>query len=143
MTLALAASALGGGILIGLAALALLAIAGRTAGITSIISGLIAGEPGNRSWRLVFLAGLVAGSAGVYALSGSAPDAREGLPAPLLALAGLLVGFGTSLANGCTSGHGVCGLGRFSVRSLAAVVTFLFTGMATTFVVRHVIGVVS
>lgn len=143
MTASLVASALGGGVLIGVSALALLALAGRTAGISSILGGLIAGPSGERLWRFVFLAGLVGGAACVYAFSGPAPAARGGFPAPLLALAGLLVGYGTSLANGCTSGHGVCGLGRFSVRSLAAVSTFLITGIVTTFVVRHVIGVAS
>ena len=91
-----------------------------------------------RGWRLAFLAGLLAAAAAWFAWSGEAP--RNGFPLPWLLAAGLLVGFGTRLGNGCTSGHGICGLARLSKRSLAAVVAFMASGIATVYVVRHVIG---
>lgn len=133
--------ALAGGLLIGGAAALLLWLTGRIAGISNIAGTLFSGKPGGKLWRVLFLAGLVAG-AGIYNVAiGDAPVARTHFPAWLLAIAGLLVGYGTSLSNGCTSGHGVCGLGRLSPRSLAATVIFLLTGIATTFVVRHIAGV--
>jgi len=133
--------ALAGGLLIGGAAALLLWLTGRVAGISNIAGTLFSGKPGGKLWRVLFLAGLVVG-AGIYNLAfGDAPVARAHFPVWLLAIAGLLVGYGTSLSNGCTSGHGVCGLGRLSPRSLAATVIFLLTGIATTFVVRHIVGV--
>lgn len=135
--------ALAGGVLIGLSAVVLLASLGRIAGVSSILGGLLARPAGDVAWRAVFLGGLVAGAGAVYLFSGAAPSSAHPLPAGGLILAGLLVGFGTSLARGCTSGHGVCGLGRLSGRSLAATVTFLVFGIVTTFVARHVLGVLS
>ena len=134
-------SALAGGLLIGGAASLLLWLNGRLAGISSIANGLLAWRPGDVFWRLLFLGGLVAGAGLYYGLFGNAPTPRPGFPGWLLGIAGLLVGFGTSLGSGCTSGHGVCGLGRLSVRSLVATLVFLVTAIATTFVVRHVFGV--
>jgi len=133
--------ALAGGVLIGLSAVLLLASVGRIAGVSSILGGLLARPGTDGRWRAVFLTGLVAGAGLVYAWSGAAPSSAHPLSAGGLVLAGLLVGFGTSLARGCTSGHGVCGLGRLSGRSFAATVTFLVFGIVTTFVVRHVVGV--
>jgi uncharacterized membrane protein YedE/YeeE len=135
------ASALAGGLLIGSAAILLLWLTGRIAGISSIVGGLVGPSRRDVPWRLAFLIGLVAGVAAWQAWTHQIPSARPAFPAWLLIVAGLLVGFGTSLGSGCTSGHGVCGLGRFSVRSLAATATFLVVGIATTFVVRHVFGV--
>lgn len=135
--------ALAGGVLIGLSAVLLLASLGRIAGVSSILGGLLARPGRDVPWRGVFLAGLVAGAGLVYALSGAAPPSAHPLPAGGLILAGLLVGFGTSVARGCTSGHGVCGLGRLSGRSLAATVTFLVFGIVTTFLARHVLGVLA
>jgi uncharacterized membrane protein YedE/YeeE len=126
-----------GGALIGMAALLLLWLNGRIAGISGIVKGLLFGAADWR-WRALFVVGLVAGAALVYAISGGAPVARPSFPAWLLAAGGLLVGFGTALGSGCTSGHGVCGLGRLSLRSLVATIIFLAAGIATTFVVRHV-----
>ncbi len=134
-------TALAGGLLIGTSAVLFLWLNGRVAGISNIAAGLLAGRRGDTAWRLLFLGGLVAGAAAVHAVSGAVPTARTAFPGWLLAVAGLLVGFGTSLANGCTSGHGVCGLGRLSARSLAATLIFLAAGIVTTFVVRHVFGV--
>jgi uncharacterized membrane protein YedE/YeeE len=92
-------------------------------------------------WRVVFLVGVVGGAGVYYALFGNAPVARASFPVWLLVVAGFLVGYGTSLGNGCTSGHGVCGLGRLSLRSLVATLTFLLAAIITTFVVRHLMGV--
>lgn len=131
--------ALTGGLLIGIAACLLLLLTGRIAGISGLINRLMFST--DRLWPALFLIGLVLGAAMFYWLGGERPSARNDFPVWLLALAGVLVGFGTSLAKGCTSGHGVCGLGRMSIRSLAAVLTFLLTGIITTFVVRHLMGV--
>lgn len=134
-------SALAGGLLIGGAATLLLWLNGRIAGVSSIASGLLAFTRGDVLWRLLFLGGLVAGAGLYYALFGNAPTARPDFPVWLLGVGGVLVGFGTSLGSGCTSGHGVCGLGRLSVRSLVATTIFLVTGIITAVVVRHVFGV--
>lgn len=139
-------SALAGGALIGLAA-ALLALGlGRVAGISGILGQLLAERPTRAgAWRLFFLLGLLA-TAGIGALlglpvAGEAPALREGAAAWAVPLvAGLLVGFGSRLGGGCTSGHGVSGLARLSPRSLAAVAGFMGTGFVTVFVVRHLLG---
>ncbi len=127
-----------GGALIGLAAVLLLALNGRIAGVSGILGGLITSTSrGERFWHLAFIFGLIAG-AGLYVL------ARGGLPLELqaggltLLLAGLLVGVGTRLGSGCTSGHGVCGLARRSPRSLMATMTFMVTAALTVFLTRHV-----
>ena len=125
-----------GGILIGLASVALLAANGRIAGISGILHGLVAQPPGDRAWRAAFILGLVLAGFAWHAFAGPAL-AREGFGLGWAAAAGLLVGFGTRVSGGCTSGHGVCGLGRFSPRSLVAVAVFMASGMATTYVMRH------
>lgn len=130
-------SALIGGALIGLAAVWLLAALGRIAGVSGILDSAVDQREG-RGWRLAFLLGLMAGAAAWVALA-DAPY-RGDFPWPWLALAGVLVGFGTRLGNGCTSGHGICGLARFSRRSLWAVAVFMAVAMGTVFVVRHVFG---
>jgi hypothetical protein len=134
-------SALVGGLLIGLSASLLLWLNGRIAGISGILFGVLSGARSERLWRWLFLIGLVLGTAGYLSLSNSPAPVRQGFPVPLLLLAGFLTGFGTARANGCTSGHGVCGLARLSLRSLAATATFLAVGIVTTYVVRHVVGV--
>lgn len=130
-----------GGMLIGLAAALLLLFNGRIAGISGIAGGLFTRPPRVEIyWRALFIAGLVAG--GVL-MSGVAPALfAVTLDRSVLALiaAGLLVGFGTRLGNGCTSGHGVCGISRMSPRSIGATVTFMAAGAAAVFVVQHVIG---
>ena len=133
--------ALIGGIFIGLAATLLLWLNGRLAGISGIVWRLFFAQSGDVLWRVLFLVGVVGGAGVYYAVFGNQPTARETFPLWLLVVAGFLVGYGTSLGNGCTSGHGVCGLGRLSLRSLVATVIFLFTAIVTTFVVRHWLGV--
>ena len=126
-----------GGLLIGLSAAALLLLAGRQAGITGVLSGgLGAAPPGERAWRLWFAAGLLAGGAALgWRFPAAFAMSLERSPAALV-VGGLLVGFGTGLGGGCTSGHGVCGLGRGSRRSLVAVITFMAVGAATALAVR-------
>ena len=131
-----------GGVLIGLASVWLLAANGRIAGVSGILHGLFAQPPGDRLWRLFFILGLVTAGIAWHAYAGPAP-AREGFGLGWAAAAGLLVGFGTRIGGGCTSGHGVCGLGRLSLRSLVAVAIFMATGVVTAVIVRHVIGVAS
>ena len=135
-------SALAGGILIGIASAWLLAANGRIAGISGILHGLAARVPGDALWRAWFIAGLLAAGFLWQAL-GLAPAPRAGFGLGWAIAAGLLVGFGTRMGAGCTSGHGVCGLGRLSVRSLVAVVTFMLTGAVAVYVSRHVLGVAS
>lgn len=131
-------AALAGGVLIGLSATLLLWLNGRVAGVSGILNGVLFPRRGDVAWRAMFLVGLVV-AAGLYmALVPGAPIPRTEFSRSALVVAGLLVGFGTRMGNGCTSGHGVCGLGRLSMRSLAAVVTFMATAIATTFIVRHV-----
>jgi uncharacterized membrane protein YedE/YeeE len=131
------ASALLGGVLIGLAASLLLWLNGRVAGVSGILNGVVFRSAGDTAWRVAFLIGLIA-AAGLY--MASVPGAslpRTDYSRVALIVAGLLVGFGTRMGNGCTSGHGVCGLGRLSLRSLVAVITFMATAILTTFIVRH------
>lgn len=123
-----------GGLLIGVAAAGLFWALGRIAGISGILGGLMqAGVAGDRVWRLCFLAGLLL--AGV--LAAPTPMLTPDSSLPLLAVAGLLVGVGTRMGSGCTSGHGVCGLGRLSLRSLVATLVFMTAGFATVFLLRH------
>lgn len=128
---------LAGGVLIGLSATTLLWLNGRIAGVSGVVNGVVFPKRGDVSWRVAFLVGLVAAGGLYLALVPSAPQPRTDFPPEGLVVGGLLVGFGTRMANGCTSGHGVCGLGRLSTRSLAAVTTFMALAMATTFTVRH------
>ena len=128
---------LAGGALIGLASALLMLWLGRIAGISGILGGLLRATP-DRAWRVAFLAGLMgAGALTVHALGPAVPSPAS---TPVLVLAGLLVGYGTSLGSGCTSGHGVCGLGRMSTRSLAAVAMFMATAFITVYLTRHVLG---
>jgi uncharacterized membrane protein YedE/YeeE len=135
-------SALVGGLLIGLSSSLLLWLNGRIAGISGMVSGLLPPRTGDRAWRLLFLIGLVIGAASYFAVTGAIAPIRSGFPVALLLLAGFLTGFGTVRANGCTSGHGVCGLARLSLRSLASTVIFLAVAVITTYVVRHVARVI-
>jgi uncharacterized membrane protein YedE/YeeE len=125
--------------LLGLSACLLLLSVGRIAGISGIVGGLLGPAPADRSWRLAFVLGLIAGCL-VVRLAGTEVQPIVGAGFPELVIAGLLVGFGTRLGNGCTSGHGVCGLARLSPRSLAATATFMAAGALTVFVMRHGIG---
>jgi uncharacterized membrane protein YedE/YeeE len=137
-------SAMIGGGLIGLSASALLLLNGRIAGISGIVGAALApgagDRAGDRAWRLAFLLGLPLGAAVVRAVQGGLPSHAVATSGQLV-LAGLLVGVGTQLGSGCTSGHGVCGISRGSKRSIVATCTFMLSGVVTVFVVRHWIGV--
>jgi uncharacterized protein len=132
-------SALIGGALIGISATLLLWLTGRLAGVSGIMHGALLRR--RDTWRWLFLVGLVAGAGAWLWLSPSALAPRAGYPVPLVLLAGVLVGFGTAQGGGCTSGHGVCGISRLSIRSIAATITFVLAGMISVFVVRHLFGV--
>jgi uncharacterized membrane protein YedE/YeeE len=132
-------SALAGGALIGLAAAMYALLNGRIAGISGILGGVLDPTAGDRPWRVAFVTGLIAAPLAFLLVARPAlPQIATGDGA--LILAGLLVGIGSRLGSGCTSGHGVCGLSRLSIRSLAATLTFMGAGFATVFVLRHVIG---
>lgn len=130
--------ALAGGLLIGLAAAVLITFAGRIAGISGIVGGLLRPAAGDRAWRLAFLGGLLL-SPWIYAALAGPLVPRIDAGWGTLLVAGSLVGVGTRYGAGCTSGHGVCGLSRLSLRSLAAVAVFMATGFATVFVGRHLL----
>ncbi|MDX1609837.1 MAG: YeeE/YedE family protein [Halofilum sp. (in: g-proteobacteria)] len=134
--------ALAGGALIGLAAVLLLGGLGRIAGISGILGGALERPRGDTAWRWWFLAALLAGAALHRLLDPVSVTPRTGYPVLLLLAAGLLVGLGTRLGSGCTSGHGVCGLAGLSPRSLVATVTFIAAGMLTVWLLRHALGVV-
>jgi len=131
-------TALLGGLLIGLASAAVVALNGKIPGISGVCARVLLRVPGDTAWRLLFLLGLVAGGGVVLWLTSA--DFAPPRSTLQLVLAGLLVGIGTRVGGGCTSGHGVCGIGRGSVRSIVATVTFMIAGMATVFVVDHLLG---
>ena len=126
-------ASLAGGVLIGLAAVLLVLLNGRIAGVSGILGGLMVAKPGDIAWRLAFVGGLLFAPVAMLFYPTS-PRIDAGLGT--LALAGLLVGLGTSYGSGCTSGHGVCGLSRLSPRSLVATLAFMGAGMATVFALK-------
>lgn len=132
-------SALAGGVLLGLAAAVLALMSGRILGISGIVGGLFRPQTGDIAWRVVFLVGLALAPL-VWAAWGSLPKPTIEADSFTLIIAGLLVGFGTRFGAGCTSGHGVCGLARLSPRSLVATLTFMASGFASVFVLRHVLN---
>lgn len=132
-------SGLLGGLLIGLSAALLLWVNGRIAGISGIVGGLLSPAQGETAWRASFLIGMLAGGA-TYLLATGGLGVAVQVNTGLMAVAGLLVGFGTRLGGGCTSGHGVCGIGRLSQRSIVATGSFMLAAAVTVFVVRHVLG---
>ena len=129
------ATSLLGGAMIGLAAMALILFTGRIAGISGILGGALLLPPSDTAWRLAFLAGLALAPWAAYAAHPAPPKIDTSWGA--LILAGLIVGYGVRIANGCTSGHGICGLSNRSRRSAVAVLTFMATGFLTVFLVRH------
>ena len=132
---------LGGGALIGLAAVALMLVMGRIMGATGILAGIVSPSSGSaRAWRLAILAGMVSGPVAVLALSGQMPTVQVPVSIPMLLAGGLIAGIGVTFGAGCTSGHGVCGMARLSRRSIAATITFMITTGLTVFVIRHVVG---
>ena len=130
-------AALAGGVLIGLAAVLLALFNGRVAGISGIVGALLPPRAQGGAWRVAFVVGMLAAPL-LYSLFATVPAAESQVNWPVLVVAGLLVGFGTRLGSGCTSGHGVCGLSRLSARSLVATLCFMATGFAAVLVVRLV-----
>ncbi len=129
-----------GGVLIGLAAIVLLYFNGRILGCSGIYGGLLDAKKGDTRWRVVFCIGLLSGGL-LYLIIDPAVFRFELNRTPLAVIvAGLLVGIGTRLGNGCTSGHGVCGVGRMAPRSLVATIVFMVTGVTTAIIVNHVFG---
>lgn len=133
-------TSLAGGILIGIAAAMFLLLNGRIAGISGILGGLLRPRAGDTCWRVAFVLGLVAAPL-VYQLFEPLPSVQIDAGTTLLVVAGLLVGVGTRYGSGCTSGHGVCGLSRFSARSLAATASFMGAGFLTVYVTRHLFAI--
>lgn len=133
--------AIAGGLLIGGAAALLLLLSGRIAGVSGMVASVVRIADSGPPWRLAaaFVIGLPLGAL-LISMFVRQPDIQVTSSIPLLVAAGLLVGFGTRLGNGCTSGHGVCGVGRLSVRSIAATATFMTAAAATVFIARHVVG---
>jgi uncharacterized protein len=132
--------AVAGGVLIGLAATLFALLNGRIAGISGIVGGLLKPRAGDILWRSAFVAGLLLAPAAYGLLTGRLPRLHIEGGTGLLLVAGLLVGVGTRYGSGCTSGHGVCGLSRRSPRSVTATLVFMAAGFATTFVLRHLLG---
>ncbi len=123
-----------GGALLGLSATMLLMINGKVAGISGIVNGVLSPKRNDLFWRLFFLIGMVAGGALSVMLIDIEIPSTESIPTFVLVIAGLLVGFGTRLSNGCTSGHGICGVGRFSFRSIIATVIFMVVAALTVYI---------
>jgi uncharacterized membrane protein YedE/YeeE len=133
-------AALIGGILIGLSASAMLPLEGKIAGISGIFAGVLNPAKGDTSWKACFVAGLLAGGMLLRIFLPAAFDFGIIRPYGVLTIAGLLVGFGTRLGNGCTSGHGVCGISRLSPRSMVATATFIASGALVVYLVNHIPG---
>lgn len=129
-----------GGALIGLSAALLLVLHGRIAGITGVLSGLLPPVARDADWRIAFVGGMIAAPFVYMWAFGVGPALASPASVPVLVIGGVIVGAGVSLGSGCTSGHGVCGLARFSPRSLVAVLCFMSTAAITVFISRHVFG---
>ncbi len=129
-----------GGVFIGASAVILLYFMGRIAGICGIAFSLLDTQQAKKPWRWVFLLGLVLGPVLVHHVFNAPIPSAPSDNLPLLILAGVITGFGTKLSNGCTSGHGVCGIARFSNRSIIATVTFMLFGFLSVYIVKHVLG---
>jgi uncharacterized membrane protein YedE/YeeE len=130
---------LAGGVLVGIAAVGLALLLGRIAGISGILGGMINAARGELGWRAAFVLGLLAAPA-TFMLFAPWPEPHIDAGSGALVAAGLLVGLGTRYGSGCTSGHGVCGLSRLSVRSLVATLAFMGAGFVTVYITRHVLG---
>ncbi|MHA7878806.1 MAG: YeeE/YedE family protein [Saccharospirillum sp.] len=129
-----------GGLVIGFAALLLYLLRGDVAGINGMVTGLMSPVKGEWSWRLLFVVGLVLGGLVYQALGGGLTRLEPVAHGGLVIVAGLLVGIGATVGSGCTSGHGICGISRWSIRSIAATITFVTAAMLTVFVIRHLVG---
>jgi uncharacterized membrane protein YedE/YeeE len=132
-------SGFAGGLLIGLAAALMLLLNGRVAGISGIVGGLLTLRLRDTAWRAAFVAGLVIGALAYLSTADQTTPVRVITSLPAILVGGLLVGFGTRLGSGCTSGHGLCGMARLSGRSVAATATFFGVAMLTVFVTRHIL----
>ena len=133
-------SATAGGALIGISVTLLLLFNGRIGGISGIMNGAFFAPTNDRIWRLIFLAGLILGAFVFQLLVPDFNVPRQNYPLLLLGLGGFLVGFGTRMSGGCTSGHVICGIANLSIRSLVATLTFMTTGMITVYIIRHSLG---
>ena len=134
-------ASLGGGLAIGLGAVFLMLGLGRIFGATGIMSGALFSESRDElAWRLALMAGMIVAPIAIFAVTGAMPAITVPVSPAMIAIGGVIVGLGASLGSGCTSGHGVCGLSRLSIRSLIAVPTFMATAALTVFLVRHVFG---
>jgi uncharacterized membrane protein YedE/YeeE len=129
-----------GGALIGLSAVLLMLLTGRIAGISGIFGGLLNPDSSDRGWRIAFLAGLILAPLLAGWIGYGMPTPQLPSSWTVIAAAGLLVGFGARLGGGCTSGHGICGVARLSIRSIAATAIFMLTAIATVAIVRHGLG---
>jgi len=134
-------SSFGGGLAIGLGAVILMLSLGRILGATGILSGTVFVEDREElKWRAAMILGMIAAPILIFLFTGKMPEVNVPISPLMIVLGGVIVGFGASLGSGCTSGHGVCGLSRLSVRSLVAVPTFMATGVITLYIIRHVLG---
>ena len=134
-------ASLGGGLMIGFGAVLLMLSLGRIMGATGIMSGLVFAEnTAEFSWRAALAAGMILAPGLIYVVTGTMPAIDVPISPLMIVIGGVIVGLGASLGSGCTSGHGVCGLSRMSVRSLVAVPTFMVTAAITVFVIRHMFG---
>lgn len=129
-----------GGVLIGISAVFLMALNGRIAGMTGILTGMLPPVASDWRWRAAFLSGAVVAPLVIVSVGGTVPF-EVPVSTSALAIGGFIVGIGVYFGSGCTSGHGVCGMARFSIRSVAATITFMLAAFSTVFVTRHLIGV--
>jgi len=134
-------SSFGGGLAIGLGAVLLMLSLGRILGATGILSGTVFAEDReDLKWRAAMIVGMTAAPILIFLFTGKMPEVNVPISPLMIVVGGVIVGFGASLGSGCTSGHGVCGLSRLSVRSMVAVPTFMATGVITLYIIRHVVG---
>lgn len=134
-------SSFGGGLAIGLGAVLLMLSLGRILGATGILSGTVFVEDKEElKWRAAMILGMIAAPILIFLFTGKMPEVNVPISPLMIVVGGVIVGFGASLGSGCTSGHGVCGLSRLSVRSMVAVPTFMATGVITLYIIRHVVG---
>lgn len=133
-------ASMAGGALIGLAAVLLMALHGRIAGLSGMLQGLMPPVAKDWGWRAAFLLGAIAAPLLIGWITGWRPDFNSPTPTPWLIVGGVIAGVGVQFGSGCTSGHGICGISRLSVRSIVATVAFMITTTITVFVIRHVIG---
>lgn len=132
-------ASLGGGLLIGLGAVLLMLGLGRIFGATGVLSGAVFAESRDEMrWRLALIAGMILAPGLIFLVTGTMPTLSVPVSPTMIVIGGVIVGFGASLGSGCTSGHGVCGLSRLSIRSIVAVPTFMATAAITVFLIRHV-----